>query len=92
VVVSHLQFADDTLLLGVKRWANVRALRAVLVLFETMSGLKVNFNKSMLVGVNIHDSWFGEAAFVLRYRVGNVPFLYLGFPIGVIRDNWLFGT
>ncbi|PNX66970.1 cysteine-rich receptor-like protein kinase, partial [Trifolium pratense] len=38
--VSHLQFADDTLLLGVKSWANVRALRAVLVLFETMSGLK----------------------------------------------------
>jgi hypothetical protein len=57
-----------------------------------MSGLKVNFNKSMLVGVNIHDSWLGEAASVLRYRVGNVPFLYLGFPIGVIRDNWLFGT
>ncbi|XP_045810560.1 uncharacterized protein LOC123905002 [Trifolium pratense] len=38
--VSHLQFADDTLMLGVKSWANVRALRAVLVLFETMSGLK----------------------------------------------------
>jgi hypothetical protein len=56
VVVSHLQFADDTLLLGAKSWANVRALRAVLVLFETMSGLKVNFNKSMLVGVNIPDS------------------------------------
>ncbi|CAJ2668645.1 unnamed protein product [Trifolium pratense] len=57
ISVSHLQFADDTLLLGVKSWANVRALRAVLVLFETMSGLKVNFNKSMLVGVNISDSW-----------------------------------
>jgi hypothetical protein len=50
VEVSHLQFADDTLLLGAKSWANVRALRAVLVLFESMSGLKVNFNKSMLVG------------------------------------------
>ncbi|GAU51940.1 hypothetical protein TSUD_417220, partial [Trifolium subterraneum] len=45
VSVSHLQFADDTLLLGVKSWANVRALRAVLVLFETMSGLKVDFHK-----------------------------------------------
>ncbi|GAU10072.1 hypothetical protein TSUD_421240, partial [Trifolium subterraneum] len=56
VSVSHLQFADDTLLLGAKSWANVRALRAVLVLFETMSGLKVNFHKSMLVGVNIPDS------------------------------------
>ncbi|WJX63191.1 hypothetical protein P8452_48110 [Trifolium repens] len=40
VSVSHLQFGDDTLLLGVKSWANVRALRAVLMLFETMSGLK----------------------------------------------------
>ncbi|XP_024626870.1 uncharacterized protein [Medicago truncatula] len=38
-VLSHLQFADDTLLLGVKSWANVRALRAILVLFENMSGL-----------------------------------------------------
>ncbi|GAU31199.1 hypothetical protein TSUD_210560 [Trifolium subterraneum] len=40
IPVSHLQFADDTLILGVKSWANIRALRAVLVLFETMSGLK----------------------------------------------------
>ncbi|MCI55491.1 RNA-directed DNA polymerase (Reverse transcriptase), partial [Trifolium medium] len=31
VSVSHLQFTDDTLLLGVKTWANVRALQAVLV-------------------------------------------------------------
>ena len=46
VVVSHLQFADDTLLLGEKSWANVRALRAVLSLFAVMSGLKVNFHKS----------------------------------------------
>ncbi|MCI74326.1 cytochrome P450, partial [Trifolium medium] len=56
ILVSHLQFADDTLMLGTKSWANVRALWAVLVLFETMSGLKVNFNKSLLVGVNIPDS------------------------------------
>jgi hypothetical protein len=82
VTVSHLQFADDTLLLGVKSWANVRALRAVLVLFELMSGLKVNFNKSMLVGVNISESWLHEAASALHCRVGKIPFLYLGLPIG----------
>ena len=44
-MVSHLQFADDTLLLGTKSWSNVRALRATLVIFEAMSGLKVNFIK-----------------------------------------------
>ncbi|PNX79892.1 ribonuclease H, partial [Trifolium pratense] len=82
MTVSHLQFADDTLLLGVKSWGNVRALRAVLVLFESMSGLKVNFNKSMLVGVNIPDSWLGEAAFALCCKVGKIPFLYLGLQIG----------
>ncbi|CAJ2644534.1 unnamed protein product [Trifolium pratense] len=82
VSVSHLQFADDTLLMGTKSWANVRALRAVLVLFESLSGLRVNFHKSMLVGVNIPDSWLGEAASALCCRVGKIPFLYLGLPIG----------
>jgi len=81
VVMSHLQFADDSLLLGTKSWANVRALRAALVIFEAIYGLKVNFNKSMLVGVNIAPSWLNEAAVVLSSKVGKVPFMYLGLPI-----------
>jgi len=35
VSVTHLQFADDTLLLGVKSWANTRAMRVILILFES---------------------------------------------------------
>ncbi|PNY09289.1 cysteine-rich receptor-like protein kinase [Trifolium pratense] len=64
-----------------KSWANVRALRAVLVLFEKVSGLKVNFHKSLLVGVNIGESWLTEAAYVLGCMVGKVPFMYLDLPI-----------
>ena len=82
VSVTHLQFDDDTLILGTRFWANVRAMRTVLVLFEAMSGLKVNFNKSMLVGVIVSYSWLNEAASVLRCRVGKVPFVYLGLSIG----------
>ncbi|KAK2375694.1 hypothetical protein QL285_076567 [Trifolium repens] len=81
VTVSHLQFADDTLLLVAKSWANVRSLRAVLVLFETLSCLKVNFNKSMLVGVNIPESWLSEAASVMCCRVGKVPFVRPRIPL-----------
>jgi hypothetical protein len=81
ISVPHLQFADDTLLIGVKNWANVCALRACLTLFESMSGLKVNFHKSMLVGVNISDSWLSETVSALWFKVGNVSFLYLGLPI-----------
>jgi len=81
-VVSHLQFADDTLLIGEKSWANVRALRAVLTLFADMSGLKVNFNKSLLVGINIGESWLVEAASLLNCKVGKILFLCLGLSIG----------
>jgi len=47
-----------------------------------MYGLKVNFHKSILVGVNIAPSWLNEAASVLRCKVGKVPFMYLGMSIG----------
>ena len=67
--------------MGVKGWANVCALRDVL-LFEAMSGLKINFHKSMLVGVNVSDTCLNEAASVLSCKVGKAPFVYLGLPIG----------
>ncbi|GAU51648.1 hypothetical protein TSUD_414700 [Trifolium subterraneum] len=82
VSISHLQFADDTLLIGEKSWANVRALKAVLLLFENISGLRVNFHKSMLCGININKSWLLEAASVMCYKYGQLRFLYLGLPIG----------
>jgi len=80
--VSHLQFTNDTLLIGVKSWANVRALKAVLLLFKSISGLKVNFHKSMLFGVGVAVSWLHEAASVMNCKYGQLPFLYLGLPIG----------
>ena len=61
---------------------NVRVLRAVLTLLADMSGLKVNFHKSLLVGVNIGYSWLIEAASILNCKVGKIPFLYLGLSIG----------
>jgi len=80
--MSHLQFDDDTLTIGQKSWLNVRSIRAVLLILEQLSGLKVNFQKSMLTGVNVSDSWLFEAARVLHCRVGAFPFVYLGLPIG----------
>jgi len=55
-----------------------------------MSGLKVKFHKSMLVGVNISESWLNEAATVLSCKVGKLPFVYLGVPIGGDPRRLLF--
>ena len=81
VRLTHLQFADDTLIIGEKSWLNVRTMRSVLLLFGELSGLKVNFNKSMLTGVNISASWLSEASTMLSCRRGAIPFIYLGLPI-----------
>ena len=82
VVVSYLQFADDTIIVYEKSLANIRAIRAILLLFEDLSGIKVNFSKSLMVGVNVHGSWLSEVATVLNCKVGTIPFMYLGLPIG----------
>ena len=41
---THLQYADDTLIIGEKKWSNIKIIKANLLLFEVMSGLKVSFN------------------------------------------------
>lgn len=81
VSISHLQFADDIIILGEKSWANLRAMWEALHIFAAMSGLKVNFHKSLLVGIHVCELWLHEAASVLRCMVGNLPFVYLGLPI-----------
>jgi hypothetical protein len=82
VSLTHLQFADDTLIIGEKSWLHVRSMRAVLLLFEEVSGLKVNFHKSMLTGVNIPNSWLSATASMMNCQRGLIPFVYLGLPIG----------
>jgi hypothetical protein len=82
VHLSHLQFAGDTLIVGEKSWVNICVLRANLMLFELISDLNVNFNKSLLVGVNISYSWLVDAAQVLNCKLGRIPFLSLGLSVG----------
>ena len=79
--MSHLQFADNTLIIGQKSWLNVCSMRVVLLILEQLSGLEVNFHKSLLTGVNVSDSWLSEVARVLHCRVRAFPFVYLGLPI-----------
>jgi len=41
--VSHLQFVDDTMLIGTKSWVSIRSLKAILILFEEVSDLFLAF-------------------------------------------------
>ena len=49
MTVSHLLFADDTLVFCDADSNHIVALRGILFRFEEMSGLKINLRKSELV-------------------------------------------
>jgi hypothetical protein len=61
---------------------NIWTLKAVLRGFELASGLKVNFWKSCLIGVNVSNDFMDMAATFLNCRRSNIPFKYLGLPVG----------
>ncbi|XP_071687927.1 uncharacterized protein [Rutidosis leptorrhynchoides] len=82
VLVSHLQYADDTIFFGEWSRSNALNLRNLLKCFELSSGLKVNFNKSSLYGIGVEMSEVNLIARYLGCQVGNLPFIYLGIPIG----------
>ncbi|KAK2454307.1 hypothetical protein QL285_001883 [Trifolium repens] len=82
VVVSHLQYADDTICVGEASLENLWTLKAILRGFELASGLKVNFWKSSLMGVNVPPSFLEMACGFLNCKRGVIPFSYLGLPVG----------
>ena len=59
VDLCMLQFVDDTLFLYQDSFTNVVTLKSILRGFELASGLKINFHKSKLVGINILKSNMG---------------------------------
>jgi hypothetical protein len=82
VVISHLQYVDDTVCIGEATISNLWSLKAILRGFELASGLKVNFWKSGLMGVNVSSTFLDSACTFLNCRLGSIPFKYLGLPIG----------
>lgn len=56
IPISHLQFANDTLIIWEWSISNIKNLSRILTCFYLASGLKVNFSKSKLFGIGITDS------------------------------------
>jgi hypothetical protein len=91
MLVSILQYADDTFCIGTASVENLWALKAILRGFEMASGLRVNFGKSCLVGINVSNDFICMASNFLNCRIGHTPFKYLGLPVGAnprLSSTW----
>ena len=73
-----LQFADDTIFLCEDSFNNVVTLKAIILRgFELASGLKINFHKSKLAGINVQSSDVACSTKTLNCKQMGVLFKYL---------------
>ena len=81
VQVTHLLFADDTLVFCKDSREQLVYLNWILMWFEALSGLKINLSKSALLLVGSVENPKGLALEV-GCNVGSLPTTYLGLPLG----------
>ena len=77
VHISHLLFADDTILFCDASRDQLLYIRMVLIFFEAITGLKVNVGKSEIVPVGDVGNLIALAR-ILCCKVGTLPMRYVG--------------
>lgn len=81
-MVSHLQFADDTILFLDASKENIKNTKMCLAIFEVIAGLSINLDKSLLAGIHVEQSHLLEMAGVMGCQFGDWPLKYLRMPLG----------
>lgn len=79
-VITHLQYADDTLIFCDANRDQLRYLRIIFIIFEEVSGLQINWGKSYIYPVNTVTE-IQLLADILGGKVGELPTIYLGMPL-----------
>ena len=88
--VSHMLFADNTLVFCRATRDQLQHLKGVLLCFEAVSGLRINLGKFEIVPVGpVAD--VDNLVQVLGGRIASLPMKYLGLPLGArykSKDIW----
>jgi hypothetical protein len=79
--VTHLQYADDTIIMVQTDDLDIANLKFLLLCFESMSGLRINFHKSEVMVLGTTDFESQRIANMLNCKRGSFPFTYLGLSI-----------
>ncbi|GJW58510.1 putative RNA-directed DNA polymerase [Tanacetum coccineum] len=89
VHISHLQFADDALIMGEWSYSNAKNLSRILTCFHLASGLKVNFNKSKLYGVGVtNDELSSLASTIGCLALHSIPCVTRAFYWDCQKCSW----
>jgi hypothetical protein len=80
--LSHLQYADDTLIFMPANLHMVKKVKRILLWFAICSGLHINFHKSSLIDINVREDTYVGMASSVFCRFDSLPCSYLGMPLG----------
>jgi hypothetical protein len=78
-----VQYADDTIIIMQADVQQLVTLKDLLAKFSEASGLRVNYNKSNLISINIADGNVDHSNAMVCQR-GSLPFTYLGLPLSTM--------
>ena len=81
VQLTHLMYADDTLIFYDASKDQLAHLSYVLMWFEVISGLRINLDKSEIIPMGKVEN-LKVLALELERKVGKLPPIYLGLPLG----------
>ena len=79
--ITHLQYADDTIILTGCEDKYIKVMKFLLYCFEWMSGLKINYHKSEVIVFGVEEEEQQRIANMLNCKIGKLPMTYLGIPI-----------
>jgi hypothetical protein len=81
--ITHLQYADDTIIFVDVDNQSIINIKFLLYCFENMSGLKINYEKSEIFALGCSEEEGRRIAEMLNCNIGRFPMKYLG----VMVDN-----
>jgi len=82
-----VQYADDTLIILDGDARQLFFLKSLITSFYLITGLKVNYCKSMMVPINVSEGKLDNLAATFGCSKGTLPFTYLGLPLGTERPR-----
>ena len=86
--LSHLQYADDTILFLNLDDETICNTKFLLYCFESMSGLKINYQKSEIFVLEATSEKQKEVADLSNCNIGSFPMKYMG----VILDRYYMSS
>nr|GEW24874.1 RNA-directed DNA polymerase, eukaryota [Tanacetum cinerariifolium] len=82
MAISHIFYVDDAVFIGEWSDSNLDNIVKILKCFFLASGLKINIQKSQVLGVGVPRNIVNQVASLIRCAVMQKPFRYLGVMVG----------